>query len=341
MKNKKVSIVLLNYNNFSYTIKCIESLLNLSYSSYQVVVCDNKSTDNSYDEIAAWLEYKASSEVVCGIPAAEERRSFLIPRPNDESKIECHKGEILVTIIQTGFNGGFSYGNNIGIKFSLNDPECKYFWLLNNDTVVDSYALCALVSRMEEDLGFGIVGSLLKNFDPPHSIQAYGGAVFNRFSGWAKPLKRTVAESGDITHKVESSISYVIGASMLVSREFLSDIGLMSEDYFLYFEELDWAWRAKGRYRLGFAINSVVMHRLGASTGEKKSSRFSTFHMFRSRTKFLLKHELMLAPIWIPSTFKHLIMTFKVKGFHNAWSGFLGAFGLPISEVISLVRNRN
>jgi hypothetical protein len=54
---------------------------------------------------------------------------------------------------------------------------------------------------------------------------------------------------------------------MLVSRAFLEAVGLMGEEYFLFFEELDWAWRARGRFRLGWAPESVVYHREGSSTG--------------------------------------------------------------------------
>jgi GT2 family glycosyltransferase len=62
-------------------------------------------------------------------------------------------------------------------------------------------------------------------------------------------------------------MNYVEGASMLVSRQLLDEVGLMSEEYFLYFEETDWAIRAKGKFKLGYAPQSVVFHKVGGSIG--------------------------------------------------------------------------
>ena len=83
---------------------------------------------------------------------------------------------------------------------------------------------------------------------------------------------------------------YVIGASMLVSRPFLQAVGLMQEDYFLYFEEIDWAERARRHakpFRLGFASGSVVYHKVGASAGTHARSVLSVRYYTRNRLRFL------------------------------------------------------
>jgi GT2 family glycosyltransferase len=92
----------------------------------------------------------------------------------------------------------------------------------------------------------GICGSTLLYYDDPSKVQAWGGSVYNRW----------VARGGNIgscasttplpnAEEVEKKMGYVIGASMLVRRQFLEEIGLMEEGYFLTFEEIDWATRAK------------------------------------------------------------------------------------------------
>lgn len=335
LSDEKVYVVVLNYNNYEYTIECVKSLLRLNYRNYEVVVCDNKSTDNSYECIAEWIE-SISNDVHALEFEHIEAKSFHITLECGGSQGEI--GRVRVTLIQTGFNGGFAYGNNVGLKFALSDPDCKYFWILNNDTLVESSALSALVSRIRQDSRLGIVGSVLKNYDPPHEVQAYGGAVYSRLLGWAKPLKMDSKRKKCSNEDIEEKINYVIGASMFVSRDFLDQIGLLSEDYFLYFEELDWAWRSKGQFRIGVAVDSVVMHRLGATTGEKSSSSLSKFHLFRSRTIFLLKHEFVLMPFWFISTMMYILLTTKRHGISCGKAAFLGAFGLPVSKIMSLVR---
>jgi GT2 family glycosyltransferase len=74
-----------------------------------------------------------------------------------------------------------------------------------------------------------------------------------------------------------------------VSRAFLETVGLMAEDYFLYFEELDWAERARHRFTLGYASKSLVRHKVGASIGTHdfgKSSPLSVHFMTRNRVRF-------------------------------------------------------
>ena len=82
-------------------------------------------------------------------------------------------------------------------------------------------------------------------------------------------------------------MDYAVGASMLVTREFLSTVGLMSEEYFLYYEELDWALRAKHGFVIGYARESLVYHKAGASIGSSNTtsrrSLMSDYYLMRNR----------------------------------------------------------
>ena len=98
---------------------------------------------------------------------------------------------------------------------------------------------------------------------------------------------------------VEAELSYVNGASMFVSRSFLERIGLMQEDYFLYWEEMDWAARAAGQFRLGYAPQSIVYHKVGASIGTSDfgdRSPLSDYYMARSRLKFCWRFSMRSIP---------------------------------------------
>ena len=89
-------------------------------------------------------------------------------------------------------------------------------------------------------------------------------------------------------------MNYVVGASMLVKRDFLIDVGLMNEDYFLYFEELDWVLRAGPKFTLAYAPESVVFHKVGATIGTssdlRKKSQVCDYYSTRNRIRFTQKY---------------------------------------------------
>jgi len=173
-----------------------------------------------------------------------------------------------------------------------------YAWLLNNDTVVEPGALAALVRRSAAAPDAGIVGSTLLFYGAPDQVQAYGGARFWPARAWARPIglqtTRRALDAAEVAH-IEAEMAYVIGASMLVSAAFLRDVGLMEESYFLYYEEIDWARRGAGRYRLAYAPDSVVYHKVGQSAGTE--SLMSLHFMYRSRMQFMRRHYRRQLPL--------------------------------------------
>lgn len=99
-------------------------------------------------------------------------------------------------------------------------------------------------------------------------------------------------------------MNYVEGASMLVTRHLLVEIGLLCEDYFLYFEEADWAIRAKDRFKLGYAPQSIVYHKVGGSIGTSsnpaKISYTSDYFNIRNRLLFTRRfYPLALPTVWL------------------------------------------
>lgn len=145
-------------------------------------------------------------------------------------------------------------------------------WLLNNDTEVQPDSLTRLVERAQEDDSIGIVGSTLLYHHNRRRVQALGGARYNRWLGVAKHIGEgqnwDKIKDNIRRDEIERQMDYVVGASMLVSRRFIEAVGLMSEDYSLYFEELDWAIRGKKKgFRLAWAPDSIVYHKEGATTG--------------------------------------------------------------------------
>jgi GT2 family glycosyltransferase len=85
---------------------------------------------------------------------------------------------------------------------------------------------------------------------------------------------------------VERELAYVMGASMLVSAAFIRTVGLMQEDYFLYYEEADWAARGRGQFDLGYAPRSQVFHKSGANSSTLLPLYTAALY-YRNRLRFV------------------------------------------------------
>lgn len=272
MKEEKIYIIILNYNGWKDTIECLESVLKLDYSNYQIVVCDNNSTDASFEKMIEWAQGKRCIEKTLykNIVYPLERKpiSYAILNKNLEKRIEK------VLFLQTGKNLGFAGGNNKGVHYALKQNDFSYIWFLNNDTIVQKDSLCILEKYINKNPKLGICGSKLLYYDNPQNIQGLAG-YYNPILG----IGRHICKEYEL-----NNMSYVIGASMLVKKAFIEKIGLMNEFYFLYYEELDWAKRAEKIFDIGTCLDSIVYHKEGSSIGSRSS--FSEYYLLRNKLVF-------------------------------------------------------
>lgn len=293
-----VAIVILNWNNWRDTIDCLESVFRCTYPDFRVVLVDNGSTDGSVARILGWargsfheVSVKGGLRHLVDPPVPKPVRCLVLDR---EAAEEGTGTAAPLLIIETGVNLGFAGGNNVALRHLLQQGGWGYIWLLNNDTVVAPDALCALVRRMEESPQAGLCGSLLPYFDRPETIWAQGGGTFNLWLARSACIGNGLPlEQGLARDEVERRMKYVAGASILVTRAFLEEIGLMCEDYFLYFEEPDWAFRGKHRFSLAYAPESLVYHKVGMSTtkGTEPGTDIDrpADYIFRNSLKFTRK----------------------------------------------------
>jgi GT2 family glycosyltransferase len=296
---KRVYVLIVNWNGWQDTIECLESVFRLDYADYRVIVCDNGSKDDSLSRIAAWADGEILSPVT---DRPDQKKSFPttpVKKPIAYAIYDHHQAEQggdhsldpLLILVETGDNLGFAGGNNVGLRYALARNDFEHIWLLNNDTVVDPRALSALVGRMTEKPSAGMCGSTLVLYDRPDHIQVRGGGWYCKWIGlpWHLGQLNKVSD-WPRTDRVEKWMNYVVGASMLVSRDFLTDVGLMCEDYFLYFEETDWALRAGSQFSLAYAPKSVVYHKVGRSIGTssdpRRKSALCDYYAIRNRLLF-------------------------------------------------------
>lgn len=277
----RCGILLLNWNAWRDTVECLESLFRSDLEGHTVIVCDNGSEDGSLERLQAWADGHLDVPV-SGSPITPS--AGVVPRPiewrelsRDEAETGAHRDateddrqEPPLLFIRNGENLGYAGGCNVGLRYILRCTELDAVWLLNNDAVVRPDSLRHLLREIERDPAIGICGSVVLHYDAPGVVQALAGGSYQpwlalpRMVGAGRPAGRLLPAD-----RVRQRLDYVTGASMLVRRRFLEEVGLMSEDYFLYFEELDWALRARGRFLLGYAAGSLVYHKEGRSAGTR------------------------------------------------------------------------
>lgn len=301
MNKHTVYVVLLNWNGWRDTIACLEALFASQDVTLRAVVCDNASSDGSLEQIAAWADGHNAVEQPDKPRLANLLGKVSLPLRFRQLDRATAEGDALyddapLVLIDNGANLGFAAGNNVGLRFALSQPDMDYVWVLNNDTLVEADCLHNMLKRLQAAPDRSVCGSMIHFFDSPEIIQAIGGNRFNCHTGCA------AISEGRFTHEfskvdigsIEAEIDYISGCSMLLPREFLDSVGLMSEEYFLYYEEIDWFTRADKRYTLCIAPDARLYHREGAAIGSKSwrqsASVLSDFYMFRSRLTFMRKH---------------------------------------------------
>jgi GT2 family glycosyltransferase len=217
------------------------------------------------------------------VPAAPV--PFRITDCNPETSAE-DAAQGAVTLIRTGSNSGFAGGCNAGVRCA-GTGTFDYYWFLNTDTVVCRDALPALLQRAAREPTSGMVGSTICYYDRPEIIQAMGGGRFRNNVSWELIGQGCRLDDPPLQEAcVERDMCYVMGASMLVTAQFITDVGLMQEDYFLYYEEIDWAMRARGKHSLGYAAGSLVFHKSGASSS-KVMPMFTANLYYRNSIRFM------------------------------------------------------
>ncbi len=288
-------IVLINWNGWSDTIECLESLLKIEGTEYRIIVCDNGSEDESLEKLQEW----ANGRCFASAPLHDLKQ---FSQPLSSKPIQYHLFDIQLieqiehelehrlTFIDCRKNLGFAAANNVAIRLALKQTDMNAVWLLNNDTVIRPDSLLMLEEKSKLSPGQGMIGSTIYYYHEKDKVQAYGGARYFPSIGLAmhigrlKPIPNDACES-----RIEKQMSYVMGAAMYVTRDFIETIGLMSESYFLYYEEIDWALRAKPQFSLGYASKSIVYHKAGASIKSSNKIRKrdirSDYYLMKNRIK--------------------------------------------------------
>lgn len=282
--NKKVYIVLLNYNQSHDTIECLESVLKLKYSNYQIIIIDNGETLQHFNNLQSWA--KGNFNVIetqfkdLIYPLEKKPLSFV---SINEKDFLSESNDEKILFVKAAQNKGFAAGNNLALRYILKQGESdSYIWLLNNDTVVEKNVLTDIIFEINKVdlLNTKIIyGTALLEYDDPKRVQSLGGFYHSK-TGLTTHLGEGIQVNEAILNfdKIVSKVSYPVGASMIIKYSDLENIGLLSEDYFLFYEEIDWVSNAK---RKGGNVKILpvfgIYHKQGNSTKSKISKKKSEF----------------------------------------------------------------
>lgn len=255
-------VVILNYKTAALVTDCLQTLVPQLSAGHLVVVVDNFSNDGSDEYIESWIRSNHASD--------------------------------RVNLICSSVNGGFSAGNNIGLRYR----EAEYYLLLNSDTLLRDNALDDLLQAAKNS-NAGMISPRLEwpdtkpqiscfRFHNPMSelIAAAGFSLVTRlFSRWDVPIP--ISEANSLPE-------WTSFACVLLRKSMVDDLGLMDEGFFLYYEDVDYCRRARnGGWDIINAPSARVVHLRGGSSDVKdnisKKKRLPSYY-YESRARYYTKY---------------------------------------------------
>jgi GT2 family glycosyltransferase len=234
-----------------------------------------------------------------------------------------------VEIIEIDRNLGWAGGSNVGIRMAM-AGGAAYIWLLNNDTVVDPQALAAMVERAEQDPRVGVVGSKICYDACPQVLWSAGGEI-RWWQGGATRHRGQDHISGP-EYEVARPVHYVTGCSLLTSFDVIRRVGLLPEEYYLYYEETEWClrvWRAG--LKVVYEPQSVVYHKVSRSS--TASPALLEYYLTRNRLLFVRR----MCPWWLPLT---LADTVRWAIARRLWIRDPDAWRMNLQGIMDFLRGR-
>jgi GT2 family glycosyltransferase len=216
-----------------------------------------------------------------------------------------------VKVIQSKKNLGFAGGNNLGIA----EAKGTSLFFVNNDTEIPQNTIQSLVDRLKFNPKLGALSPLIYYFDQPHLTQFAGYTPMNLITGRNNAIG--YKEKVEIQDKLMPT-SFLHGAAMMVSKSVIDLVGVMSDNYFLYYEELDWCQRMKDQgYQLAVDYRSNILHKESISTG--KDSTLMAYFKTRNRILYMRKnapaaYNLLFYVFFIGVSVPKLIGRYLLKG---------------------------
>ena len=166
-------------------------------------------------------------------------------------------------------NLGFTGANNIGIEYAIKN-DFEYVMLINNDTEVEKNFINPLIELLEKNQNFGAAQPLILNYYNRNKVWSAGGFL-NKFFGYTYMIKSPEG--------IKKNIDWITGCCFFLRTDVIKKIGLLDENFFAYYEDVDWSIRIKNAgYDLAFVKSSIIYHH--GSKSSKNESNEGTLSPF-------------------------------------------------------------
>jgi GT2 family glycosyltransferase len=266
MTDPSVLTIILNYRTPELTLRSAAAAMReMDGINGEIVIVDNDSRDDSFEMIAA---------------------TVADPGWNRGSRVR---------LVQSDHNGGFGAGNNFAMRAGLsNGNQPDFFYLLNSDAFPEPGAIRRLRDFMIAYPKAGLAGSHVRGLNgEPHRTAFRFPSIAGEFEGAARTGIFSRLLAGSIVAipipQTDTQVDWVAGASVMMRRRMLDEVGLFDEVFFLYFEETELSYRAaRAGWRTHYVPSSEVLHIGSASTG-MKTWRRTPGYWFDSRAYYFTK----------------------------------------------------
>lgn len=292
-KQPLIYIIILNWNGWQDTLKCLESLQTLNYQNYVVLIIDNGSENDSVEQIKSCTTDRSSSDLY--FEQSEVSISLIVEKQIYSSLTILNKNILLIT---SSSNLGFSGGCNLGITYSL-QQMADYVFLLNNDASVHPDIFNHLL-RASKAANAAVVGARV--------LDEKGEQTLFAGKDWPAPI----FVSGTAFFKLEQQFwesTYVEGSSMLLRRDLLEQ-RLIDNGYFLdpslfmYGEDVDISIYARHQgYKCLIARDAIIYHKASKISGGQGNPR--TYY-------YCTRNRIYLANCWLSLPEKALFHIYYV-----------------------------
>ncbi|MCS8563944.1 glycosyltransferase family 2 protein [Pediococcus pentosaceus] len=284
MKEEKLAVIILNYNNYEQTLTCVKNIKESTKLNVEIIVVDNNSSDDSYATLM-----------------------------NEEK-------ELGYSLLQSGFNGGFAYGNNVGIDYAIS-KGARYICVMNNDIQFETNVLQEMLDFYTAHPRCGIIGPAVLD---DKKIISFSGAKIDFYAGKSRRFNQ--GENYQvISQEKEIKTDYVLGAFMFFSTDVFMKVGKIPEGYFLDFEETEWGWRVqKNGYQNYCVPQSFVIHAEGSTINSIEDLGF--YFMHRNRVLFERRNanftqKIVFYPYVILALFKECLKRRSLRPFIFSFDG--------------------
>ena len=300
----RVYILILNYKRWQDVVECLDAVFRSSYKDFSAIVIDNDSQNDSLHYLRNWadgvntLQWKVEKPIAYKYLQDHEINASTYFDPSTQ-----------LFFVQNEKNVGFAAGNNVVLQSLI--KEDAYVWLLNPDIVIEENTLSELVAFANTQPSRSIIGSVIKSYTDRDEILLYGGAKINFSSATVSLIENE--------NKI-SDIDFICGGSLFTHSTHFRELGLLPQDYFLFWEEADWCYQAQQKgYKMLVCRTAISYDKISTSIGK---GFLADYYYTLNGLLFLRKYK--KKKIGVASVFA--ILRFLKRIVTGKWSSAKGVF---------------